>query len=153
SGGYLDRVVKAAWPALSPDRLVARLLTSRAFLADAAAGALEPEEQKLLLRRGEGWADGEVALVDEARALIGTAPHLVGHGVVDEAQDLTPMQLRMIARRAADGSLTVLGDVAQATGPVLYRRWDEVLPHLPEGSDSNVEELRHAYRVPREIME
>src|SRR5438477_9720525 len=63
------------------------------------------------------------------------------------------MQLRMIARRARDGSLTILGDVAQATGAVLYRRWEEVLPHLPSGDDAVVEELRHAYRVPREIME
>ena len=42
------------------------------------------------------------------------------------------MQLRMIARRAA-GSFTILGDVAQATGPVPYRRWDELLPYLPGG--------------------
>ncbi len=73
--------------------------------------------------------------------------------IVDEAQDLTPMQLRMVARRASGGSLTILGDVAQATGPVAYRRWDEVLAHLPRGDEAEVEELRHAYRVPREIME
>src|SRR5438093_8992673 len=63
------------------------------------------------------------------------------------------MQLRMIARRARDGALTILGDVAQATGAVRYSGWDEVLPHLPSGGDATVEELRHAYRVPREIME
>lgn len=63
------------------------------------------------------------------------------------------MQLRMIARRARDGALTILGDVAQGTGPVTYAGWDDVLPHLPRGGDAEVEELRHAYRVPREIME
>ena len=73
--------------------------------------------------------------------------------IVDEAQDLTPMQLRMIARRARDGALTLLGDVAQATGAIRVPRWDELLPHLPHGDDAVVEELRHAYRVPREIME
>ncbi len=73
--------------------------------------------------------------------------------IVDEAQDLTPMQLRMIARRSRDGSLTILGDVAQATGAVQYRRWEELLPHLSHGDEAAVEELRHAYRVPREIME
>ena len=153
SRGYLDRVLKAAWPVVSPDRLVARLLSSKAFLADAAAGVLDAEEQKLLLRSGRDRSDGDVALFDEARALLDTPPHVFGHVIVDEAQDLTPMQLRMIARRAGEGSLTMLGDVAQATGAVLYRRWDEVLPHLPSGADANVEELRHAYRVPREIME
>ena len=63
------------------------------------------------------------------------------------------MQLRMVARRARDGALTILGDVAQATGAVRYPRWDDVLPHLPRGDEADVEELRHAYRVPREIME
>jgi DNA helicase IV len=62
------------------------------------------------------------------------------------------MQLRMVARRAAAG-FTVLGDIAQATGPVPYDRWDELLPYLPGGDRALVEELRHAYRVPREIME
>ena len=41
--------------------------------------------------------------------------------IVDEAQDLSPMQLLTVSRRAVDGSLTILGDVAQATGPVVYR--------------------------------
>jgi DNA helicase IV len=153
SRGYLDGVLKAAWPPVAPDRLVSRLLTSRAFLAQAAEGILDAGEQKLLLRRGRGWSDADVALVDEARALLAEPPHVFGHVIVDEAQDLTPMQLRMIARRASDGSLTILGDVAQGTGAVLYRRWDQVLPHLPAGREAIVEELQHAYRVPREIME
>ena len=38
------------------------------------------------------------------------------------------MQLRMVARRAPVGSLTVLGDLAQATGPWAYDDWDEILP-------------------------
>jgi DNA helicase IV len=72
--------------------------------------------------------------------------------IVDEAQDLSPMQLRMIARRTREGALTILGDVAQGTGAVVYESWADVLPHLPRGDDAVVEELRHAYRVPREIM-
>jgi DNA helicase IV len=151
--GYLDRVLKAAWPAVAPDRLVRRLLTSRTALAEAAEGILDPAEQKLLLRRGDGWSDGDVALLDEARTLLAAPPRAYGHLIVDEAQDLTPMQLRMIARRARDGALTILGDVAQATGAVRYSAWEEVLPHLPRGDEAVVSELRHAYRVPREIME
>jgi DNA helicase IV len=153
ANGYLDRVLKAAWPVVSPDRLVRQLLTSRAALAEAADGILDDAEQKLLVRRGAGWSDGDIALLDEARALLDTPPHTYGHVIVDEAQDLTPMQLRMVARRARDGSLTILGDVAQATGAVPYSSWDQVLPQLPRGGDAIVEELRHAYRVPREIME
>jgi superfamily I DNA/RNA helicase len=63
------------------------------------------------------------------------------------------MQLRMVSRRARDGSLTILGDVAQATGAITYSSWGDVLPHLPHGAEATVEELRHAYRVPREIMD
>ena len=151
--GYLDSVLKAAWPLVAPDKLVRSLLTNRAALAEAADGILDADEQRLLYRRGQGWSDGDVPLLDEARALLATPPHSYGHVIVDEAQDLTPMQLRMVARRAQDGSLTILGDVAQATGAITYSSWDEVLPHLPHGDEAEVEELRHAYRVPREIMD
>jgi DNA helicase IV len=151
--GYLDRVLKAAWPPLSPEKLVRSLLTSRSALAAAADDLLDEAEQRLLQRRGSGFSDGDVALVDEARSLVGSPPRTYGHVIVDEAQDLTPMQLRMIARRARGGSLTILGDVAQATGPVRWTTWTDVLPHLPDADDATVEELRHAYRVPREIME
>jgi DNA helicase IV len=63
------------------------------------------------------------------------------------------MQLLCISRRAADGSLTMLGDVAQATGPVVYGAWEELQPFLPEHVRVSIEELKHAYRVPGEIME
>ena len=103
--------------------------------------------------RGQAWSDGDMPLLDEARASSLRRRTRYGHVIVDEAQDLTPMQLRMVARRARDGALTILGDVAQATGAITYRSWSEVLPHLPHGDEADVEELRHAYRVPREIME
>jgi DNA helicase IV len=153
SKGYLVRVLKAAWPSVAPERLVRRLLTSRALLAEAADGILDDAEQRLLQRRGTGWSDGDIALLDEARTALVEPPHAYGHVIVDEAQDLTPMQLRMVARRARDGAFTMLGDVAQATGPVHYSTWGEVLLHLPRGDEAGVEELRHAYRVPREIMD
>ena len=152
-GGYLDRIVKAAWPAVQPDKLVRSLLTSRAALAEAAEGILDADEQKLLFRRGSGWSDGDIPLLDEARALLASPPQTFGHVIVDEAQDLTPMQLRMIARRSRAGGVTVLGDVAQATGPIPYTNWWDIAPLLPQGDEADLEELRHAYRVPREIME
>jgi DNA helicase IV len=151
--GYLDAIVKAAWPVVHPDRLVRSLLSSRTALAAAADGILDPDEQKLLIRRERAWSNGDVPLVDEARAMLDAPARPFGHVIVDEAQDLTPMQLRAVARRARDGALTLLGDVAQGTGAVLYTGWGEVLSHLPRGGEAVVEELRHAYRVPREIME
>jgi DNA helicase IV len=99
------------------------------------------------------WSDHDVPLLDEAQALLLGAPRSYGHVIVDEAQDLSPMQLLAISRRALDGSLTILGDVAQATGPVVYRRWEELEPFLPDAAELAIEELRHAYRVPAEIMD
>ena len=58
-------------------------------------------------------------------------PRTYGHIVVDEAQDLSPMQLRSVARRSLSGSITIVGDIGQATGPWAPASWDEVTAHLP----------------------
>jgi DNA helicase IV len=150
--GRLTRFLDAAWPAPKPEQVVRRLLASRDSLSAAADGLLDEGEQQLLRRARGGWSEADLPLLDEARAVLVEAPSRYGHVIVDEAQDLTPMQLRMVARRAA-GSFTLLGDIAQATGPVPYDRWHELLPHLEGAEDAEVAELRHAYRVPREIME
>jgi AAA domain-containing protein/UvrD-like helicase family protein len=149
--GRLTRFLDRSWPAPKPEQLVRRLLTSRDGLAVAAGDLLDDSEQALLRRGRGGWSEADLPLVDEARDVLLGNPSHYGHVIVDEAQDLTPMQLRMIARRTS-GAFTVLGDIAQATGPVGYDRWEELLPHLPGGEHARVEELRHAYRVPREIM-
>ena len=152
---YLDRVL----PLPRPEKLVARLLTSPSTLAEAAAGLLDRDEQRLLLRDRPRrvsdlrWSDHDLPLLDVARTLVDGPARSYGHVIVDEAQDLSPMQLMMVSRRAVDGSLTMLGDVAQATGPVTYGRWEELEPYLPEDVEVRIEELRHAYRVPAEIMD
>jgi DNA helicase IV len=130
--GYLKRFVDAILPPLVPERVLVEALG--------------------LARRPKLWTQGDVALLDELDAIIRGRPKTFGHVIVDEAQDLTPMQLRMVARRASGGWLTLLGDIAQSTGPVAYERWDELTEHLP-GDSVDVEELVLAYRVPSEIME
>ena len=149
--GRLTRFLDRSWPAPKPEQVVRRLLGSREALATAAGELLDQSEQVLLRRGRGGWSDADLPLIDEARDVLLDTSGRYGHVIVDEAQDLTPMQLRMIARRAA-GAFTVLGDIAQATGPVAYGRWEELLPHLPGGERARIEDLRHAYRVPREIM-
>jgi DNA helicase IV len=150
--GRLTKFLDRAWPAPKPEQVVRRLLSGRETLAAAADGILDVDEQALLRRARSGWSDADLPLLDEARAVLHGAPQRYGHVIVDEAQDLTPMQLRMVSRRAG-GGFTLLGDIAQATGPIAYDRWDELLPHLERAEGAEVEELRHAYRVPREIME
>ncbi len=157
--GFLTKWFDRVFALPRPERLVARLLTSPAALRDAADGVLEAAEQKLLLRDRPRraadlrWSVHDLPLLDVARTLVDGPPRGYGHVIVDEAQDLSPMQLLSISRRAADGSLTMLGDVAQATGPVVYRHWDELGPYLPEDATVTIEELKHAYRVPAEIMD
>ena len=153
--GLLKRVLDRHWPATDAESLVRGLLTSRARLAEAADGILDAGEQRLLHRKRSGfaWSEADLALIDEARHRLAGTPHSFGHVVVDEAQDLTPMQLRAVARRARRSSLTILGDIAQATGPFGYSSWSDVLPHLPSDAGIAIEELRLAYRVPREIMD
>ena len=153
--GFLARWLDRVWPVTGADALVRSLLTTPARLAEAADGILDEHELRLLrrTRAGFGWGDHDIPLLDEARALLAEAPRAFGHVIVDEAQDLTPMQLRMVARRARAGSVTILGDIAQATGPVVHDRWDDVVAALGATADAEVAELRHAYRVPAEIMD
>jgi DNA helicase IV len=75
-----------------------------------------------------------------------------GHIVVDEVQDLSPMQLRMLARRSLSGSMTVVGDIAQATGPWAPESWDEVTRHLSPQRSTRLVELTVSYRTPAEVI-
>jgi DNA helicase IV len=153
SGGFLNRTLAALWPKQKAEQLVRRLLTSPEQLASAAQGVLDPDEQRLLRTgRARGWSEADLALVDEARALLDARGRPHGHLIVDEAQDLTPMQLRMLGRRSV-GAVTILGDIAQSSGPVSYSGWSELVRHLAPGVTPTVEELRLAYRVPAEVME
>lgn len=148
----------ALWPVVDPKRLVARLLSDPEALARAADGVLDEAEQALLLwdkpPRSAGtarWSLADLVLLDEVRDLVERTPSLA-HIVADEAQDLSPMMLRALARRSSTGSLTVLGDLAQATTPWATRSWAEVLLHLGKPG-AHVEQLTRGFRVPGEVIE
>ncbi len=76
-----------------------------------------------------------------------------GHIVVDEVQDLSPMQLRMVARRSISGSMTIVGDIAQATGPWAAERWEEITQHLAPKRPARLAQLTVSYRTPAEVLE
>lgn len=143
---------KALWPAVDPAKLVFRLLGDAEFLAEHADGVLDASEQATLLWREPArsagsarWSTADAVLVDEATDLIERTPSL-GHIVLDEAQDLSSMQLRLIGRRCSTGSATVLGDLAQATTPWAARSWPEALHHLGK-PEAHLEELTTGFRV------
>ena len=70
----------------------------------------------------------------------------VGHVVVDEAQDLSALALSAVARRCPSGSLTILGDLAQSTGPAGQSSWDDVVANLGAVGSARVEHLTIGYR-------
>ncbi|MGW1077248.1 HelD family protein [Streptomyces sp. NPDC002537] len=150
-------VVKTVWPQVDPAKLVLRLLSDAGFLAEHAAGVLAPEEQTEILWarparsvRSAKWSAADAVLIDEAADLVARTPSL-GHVVLDEAQDLSPMQYRAVGRRCTTGSATILGDIAQGTTPWATRSWTEALSHLGK-PDASVEELTQGFRVPREVI-
>ena len=150
--------VDATWPKADPVRLVFGLLSSAAALAEAAQGVLTTAEQAAIVwpapPRGPGsarWSAADVVLIDEARDLITRTPSLA-HVVVDEAQDLSPMECRALGRRCSTGSATVLGDLAQGTTPWAAPSWPSLLANLGK-PDTGVRELSVGYRVPRQILD
>ncbi len=150
--------VNAVWPKADPVRLVFALLSEPGLLASASDGLLDPAEQAAISwaspPRGPGsarWSAADAVLIDEARDLIERTPSLA-HVVVDEAQDLSPMEARAIGRRCATGSATVLGDIAQGTTPWATASWQQMLGHLGK-DDAGLRILDAGYRVPRQILD
>ena len=159
------------WPLLTPAQLLRDLYSSPALLRSAASGVLKQAEWELLHRpRGDSeaayeWSDADVPLLDEAYAQLGprarskrrrgdSGIRTYGHIVVDECQDQPPMALRMIARRSLNGSMTVVGDIGQATSAHAPTDWHDVLAHLPKASvASRLAELTLCYRIPRPSLD
>ncbi|WP_406406406.1 AAA family ATPase [Streptomyces halstedii] len=132
--------------------------TGTGSLALAADGLLDADEQRRLLRTGPArsartarWSAADLVLLDELAGLI-ERPAGYEHIVVDEAQDLSPMECRAIARRSPFGSLTVLGDLAQGTTPWATRSWPELLRHLGK-RDAGVTALTTGFRLPAAVAE
>ncbi|MBD0746210.1 AAA family ATPase [Streptomyces sp. CBMA152] len=149
--------VDTAWPKVTPEEVLAALFGDPDALAAAADGILTADEQKHLLwpkpprsYKSAKWSAADLVLLDELAGLI-ERPEGYGHIVVDEAQDLSPMQCRAIARRSGFGSLTVLGDLAQGTTPWAARDWPDQMAHLGK-PDARVVPLTTGFRVPAAIV-
>ncbi|MFJ2651249.1 HelD family protein [Streptomyces sp. NPDC087420] len=155
---YLDRV----WPKATPEEVLAALLADPGAPGGPCDGILDPAERRAIHRPRRGvpsartaktlpWSAADLVLLDELAGLI-EHPEGYGHVVIDEAQDLSPMECRAIARRAEFGSLTVLGDLAQGTTPWAARSWPQLLAHLGR-SEAAVVPLTVGFRVPGVVVE
>ena len=154
------------WPVLTPAQFLNDLLGSRALIR-AADQSLTPVQVDALYRERAVevedllWTASDAPLLDEARAVLGARPgrrqqdavRTYGHIVVDEVQDLSPMDLRMLGRRSLNGSMTVVGDIAQATGAWAHDDWDSILEHLPDRRPATRHELTVGYRIPGPLMD
>ncbi|WFB10537.1 AAA family ATPase [Streptomyces sp. LX-29] len=157
----VERLVERVWPSPGPREALRSLYDSAELLRVCADGILDEDERAALSRARAASADADPWTLDdhvcleELRVLIsGDTPRRYGHIVVDEAQDLTPMQARALRRRCAvGGSMTVLGDLAQATGAHIPTSWDLLGALLSDQGDWSVAQLNTSYRVPAEIME
>jgi DNA helicase IV len=148
-------IAGVAWPKINPVDVVFDLLSDPGAMGAAAEGVLSEQEQAMLVwdgapvRARAPWSAADLVLLDEAAGLI-DRPRGYGHVVVDEAQDLSPMQLRAVGRRY-QRSVTLLGDLAQATTSWSSSTWDEALSNLGVAGAS-VETLQKAFRVPGSVL-
>jgi hypothetical protein len=147
------------WPTINPRQVVKDVLSGGSILRKAAESLLEEDEIGMLesgrrRRSNKGpWSRADLPLLDEAMTRVSGPAFVYGHVIVDEAQDLSPMELRMLGRRSTTGSMTVLGDLAQATGLGAQRNWIEAIDALDVAAAAKTFELTVGYRVPKPIME
>jgi DNA helicase IV len=155
----VKELLDAVWPRVVPEQVLHRLFSDAGFLAQSAGAELTADERAALLWRkpprswkSAKWSGADAVLLDELDDLIERRTGSLDHLVLDEAQDLSAMQLRALGRRCRTGSATVLGDLAQATTPWAAGSWDRVLDHL-EKADAVVAELDRGFRVPAQIID
>lgn len=164
----IREVLEWMWPVLTPAQLLHDLFRSPALLRNAGRGLFSTAQLDELAHTSElhvdsiVWTFDDAPLLDEARAHLGARPgkksidevRTYGHIVIDEAQDLAPMALRMISRRSLNGSMTVVGDLAQSTGSWARDSWEDIIDQLPasEKYEPIRQELTTGYRIPAPAM-
>ncbi|MFI9594772.1 HelD family protein [Nonomuraea sp. NPDC052265] len=151
-GRAVAPALDATWPAARPEDVLHEVLSAppEGLLTDAERAALAWPRPPRGVKSAK-WTDADLVLLDELACLL-ERPRGYGHVIVDEAQDLSPMQCRAVARRSEHGSLTVLGDLAQGTTPWAAGSWPEHLELLGK-SGGRIVELTTGFRVPGVVVE
>ncbi|MBO9704562.1 MAG: helicase, partial [Arthrobacter sp.] len=150
----IDRTISQVWPRLDAGEVLRGLLSDSAALARAVPLVDHADIPTLSISASEPWSQADLALLDEARALVDGPPEQTfGHIVVDEAQQLSPMQWRTLMRRCPGRSMTIVGDLAQA-GPTTppAQAWSDVLAPFV-GERFSHHRLSVNYRTTAEILQ
>jgi len=151
--------IEQRWPTQTAILIYRKLLTDRSYLKQMASKLLSGDEQAHLFQPAfHGLTN--LRLEDLAPLLYlhlllegdQGAERLYDHIVVDEAQDLAPLQIWLLRQYMANGSMTILGDFAQSIHS--YRgisRWQEMIDVFPDDK-VQYEEMTRSYRATYEIM-
>jgi len=155
----LDGAVDRIWPRASAADVLGDLLATPRLLDRCSKDVLSPEEIGKLSqarrpsRHPRRWSKADVALLDELWSLIEGRQKAYKHVVVDEAQDLSGMQWRSVLRRCRGGSCTLVGDIAQSTGPYARATWADVAATFEALGPVRTSDLKYGYRVPRQVFD
>lgn len=158
------RIIGRIWPKLTPEQLLVDLYSHQALCVLAGQGILENDEVSLMLSTHQKGvlSRADLALIDEASIYLGPANKKrandevkrFGHIVVDEAQEMSYMEARMLSRRSISSSMTLVGDLAQTTSPYGLRSWEKIVEPLTSViSQWSYRQLSVNYRTPSEIAE
>ena len=153
----VDSLTEKIWPSISAVNLVRDLYSSQSRLLSAAKDSDFLVNELVLLEKkstsqNDGWSIADVALIDFVDTLLNGQKEIYDYIIIDEAQDLTPMQIESIKKRSSNGDILLMGDLAQATGVWLYSSWQQ-LADLLGTTISRFDELEFGYRVPKQIFE
>ena len=153
----VDSLTEKIWPYISAVNLIKDLYSSQARLLSAAKDSDFLVNELVMLEKksanqNDGWSISDIALIDYVDTLLNGQKEIYDYIIVDEAQDLTPMQIESIKKRSSNGDILLMGDLAQATGVLLYSSWQQ-LADLLGTTISRLDELEFGYRVPKQIFE
>ena len=153
----VDSLTEKIWPSMSAVNLIKELYSSQARLLSAAKDSDFLVNELVMLEKksvnqNDGWSISDIALIDYVDTLLNGQKEIYDYIIVDEAQDLTPMQIESIKKRSSNGDILLMGDLAQATGLLLYSSWQQ-LADLLGTTISRLDELEFGYRVPKQIFE
>ncbi|MBO0898936.1 AAA family ATPase [Cellulomonas sp. zg-ZUI22] len=155
----VEALVERVWPQLTPAAFLRDLFGSVERLLSAAGSTLGADEVRLLRRQAsprmseQRWSKEDLPLLDHVTMEMTGETETYAHIVVDEVQDLSPMQLLALRRRSRDGSMTLVGDIAQSTGHWARDSWADIVELLASPRPRQHVELEYGYRVPRGVME